>query len=376
MAWFVVGDTCPTSGLRRNGTRSTAFRGRGLGAPPSPGPPLAPATPHPGLALSRVRFADGSRVETTGSPEASSRSSGRSSAPSTRELHGRDLERVKEAFPDDPPGRWRTTTGNLHRFLTGIKRRRPRRYDARLLGLRRASDGRLRVGALTSHPWIARRRSVEWLNADAPASRDELSPTLLGALKVPLAVSRIPMSTRSPLSSVSLAKPELPQLSLARVTPRPRDRLFFDTEPLQEMVDLLAQKRQLVFFGPPGTGKTLVAQALAEHLTANGGDWQLAQFHPSYSYEDFMEGYRPTRLDRRGGELRAPRRARSGESRTMRRTIPATRTSSSSTRSIAGTSRRSSASFSSSSSIATGRSRSSTRKSRSAFLPTSSSSER
>jgi hypothetical protein len=63
---------------------------------------------------------------------------------------------------------------------------------------------------------------------------------------------------------------------------------------LQEAVDLLHEKRQVIFYGPPGTGKTFVAQALGEHLRAAGGDWQLVQFHPAYSYEDFFEGYRPS----------------------------------------------------------------------------------
>jgi hypothetical protein len=64
---------------------------------------------------------------------------------------------------------------------------------------------------------------------------------------------------------------------------------------LQEAVDLLHEKRQVIFYGPPGTGKTFVAQALGEHVRAAGGAWQLVQFHPAYSYEDFFEGYRPSK---------------------------------------------------------------------------------
>jgi hypothetical protein len=64
-----------------------------------------------------------------------------------------------------------------------------------------------------------------------------------------------------------------------------------------EVIDLLAEKRQVVFYGPPGTGKTFVAQRVAEHLTQNGGAFELIQFHPSYSYEDFFEGYRPVEID-------------------------------------------------------------------------------
>jgi len=48
---------------------------------------------------------------------------------------------------------------------------------------------------------------------------------------------------------------------------------------------------QLIFYGPPGTGKTYIAQKLAEHIA--GDNVTIVQFHPSTSYEDFFEGYRP-----------------------------------------------------------------------------------
>jgi hypothetical protein len=62
---------------------------------------------------------------------------------------------------------------------------------------------------------------------------------------------------------------------------------------LSEIVDLLNEKRQVIFYGPPGTGKTFVAQAIARHVESHGGSSELVQFHPAYSYEDFFEGYRP-----------------------------------------------------------------------------------
>ena len=67
---------------------------------------------------------------------------------------------------------------------------------------------------------------------------------------------------------------------------------------LRNIETLLREKKQVIFQGPPGTGKTYVAQKLARHLAAgDDGHCQLVQFHPSYSYEDFVRGYRPARLD-------------------------------------------------------------------------------
>ena len=72
------------------------------------------------------------------------------------------------------------------------------------------------------------------------------------------------------------------------------EQLFFPAQFLETIDTLLTDKKQVIFQGPPGTGKTYVAQALAEHLAGSSGRVTLVQFHPSYSYEDFVQGYRPT----------------------------------------------------------------------------------
>ena len=75
---------------------------------------------------------------------------------------------------------------------------------------------------------------------------------------------------------------------------------------------------EVIFQGPPGTGKTFVADKLARHLAGKEDHCRIVQFHPSYSYEDFVRGYRPTLHDGRqpgfeikdGPFLRIARRAK------------------------------------------------------------------
>lgn len=60
----------------------------------------------------------------------------------------------------------------------------------------------------------------------------------------------------------------------------------------------LAIARNIIFYGPPGTGKTYVAKKVAVALTGDEepgpeSRWRLVQFHPSYAYEDFVQGLRP-----------------------------------------------------------------------------------
>jgi len=57
---------------------------------------------------------------------------------------------------------------------------------------------------------------------------------------------------------------------------------------------LLQSKKQIILQGPPGTGKTYLADIFRKLLTQNERERsEVVQFHPSYSYEDFVQGYRP-----------------------------------------------------------------------------------
>ena len=71
------------------------------------------------------------------------------------------------------------------------------------------------------------------------------------------------------------------------------DRTYLTSSFLENVRKLLEDKKQVIFQGPPGTGKTFIAQALAERLAGSKDRVSLVQFHPSYAYEDFVQGYRP-----------------------------------------------------------------------------------
>ena len=83
------------------------------------------------------------------------------------------------------------------------------------------------------------------------------------------------------------------------------DELMLDAGILRRVERLLKDKRQVIFQGPPGTGKTHVAQRMARCVAGSPNRVRIVQFHPSYAYEDFVQGFRPTLDgDRHGFKLR------------------------------------------------------------------------
>jgi 5-methylcytosine-specific restriction protein B len=68
----------------------------------------------------------------------------------------------------------------------------------------------------------------------------------------------------------------------------------FSVEDIEKWVRAINRRGQAIFYGSPGTGKTFIAEKLARHITGGtDGFIDLIQFHPAYSYEDFIEGIRP-----------------------------------------------------------------------------------
>lgn len=89
---------------------------------------------------------------------------------------------------------------------------------------------------------------------------------------------------------------------------------------IEELNHRVLDNKQVVLYGPPGTSKTFVAKRLALSLISNEdistqsdeqikklfekyqdkGQLKLVQFHPSYSYEDFIQGIKPSPAEEGG----------------------------------------------------------------------------
>ena len=113
--------------------------------------------------------------------------------------------------------------------------------------------------------------------------------------------------TATELGRTVIGSPEKPDDSqedlvgsaLEELTPLPKSNSHYI-----RVISLMRDYGGVIFVGPSGTGKSYYARRIA--LTLTDGETarcRFVQFHPSYQYEDFMEGFRP-KAEGDGFELR------------------------------------------------------------------------
>jgi 5-methylcytosine-specific restriction protein B len=71
--------------------------------------------------------------------------------------------------------------------------------------------------------------------------------------------------------------------------------VFLTEEEVEQILERLQSKKAMILQGPPGVGKTFIARKLAYALMEEVAPErvEMVQFHQSYSYDDFVRGYRP-----------------------------------------------------------------------------------
>ena len=216
--------------------------------------------------------------------------------PVDSEVSAERLHRVvDEAYADASYNQRRQLFEDLSTFLT-------RMSPGDVLAT--TSQGQLHVGRLAGQPeWVQSpdgrsnlRRPVVWEEDEDGVDFGDLPPALAARLQSQADV--LDLTEQLPYLEGLLAADDTPDVGLVLkpVDEALADRLLVGHAWLQECIDLLTDRPQLIFYGPPGTGKTYLALELARHL-AEPENVALVQFHPSYSYEDFFEGLRPAVRD-------------------------------------------------------------------------------
>ena len=148
-------------------------------------------------------------------------------------------------------------------------------------------------------------RRVRWLRAKnvmLPEGARVAAKTLTEITKYESIMSLV----RENLLPSDASAAELPSKRAERYTlDDAMTEIFLPREQVEAILAALKRKKNVILQGPPGVGKTFVARRLAFALMEQRDKSRVSmvQFHQAYSYEDFIQGYRPSKegLLRRDG---------------------------------------------------------------------------
>lgn len=138
-------------------------------------------------------------------------------------------------------------------------------------------------------------REVSWTRQGSWRSDQQFAmKTLTDITDYPDSVARIEAFFEDSDDDVDSEEPLviLPEYSARQFL----NEVYMSEERYEAIVGLLRTKKNIILQGAPGVGKTYAAKRLAYSMMGvkDVSRVKLVQFHQSYSYEDFIEGYRPS----------------------------------------------------------------------------------
>ena len=122
-------------------------------------------------------------------------------------------------------------------------------------------------------------RSVEWINITEKDIKPITGKTLTNFNKYPETVDLF----LKLMSNENNDKKEAEELK----------DTFFSEEFFNNIIATLKVKKNIILQGPPGTGKTFISKKIANKIAGKKENIFSIQFHQSYSYEEFVIGYKP-----------------------------------------------------------------------------------
>jgi hypothetical protein len=144
------------------------------------------------------------------------------------------------------------------------------------------------------HQDYAHRRSVRWMSDEVVDVAANSLPTKSLTLFPPHRATYQTITDLYQLAAAPVISPPAKPIKGYTREDALRD-LFMGGHEVDKILAQLRRRKNVVLQGPPGVGKTFIAKRLAYLMMGEreNSRVKMVQFHQSYSYEDFVQGFRP-----------------------------------------------------------------------------------
>lgn len=150
---------------------------------------------------------------------------------------------------------------------------------------------RVKIGALTR---AEKDLNVDIFNQKDPSMIDDIAEEVINQKKIQSYKAVIRSAFNYYINFLE-SRPIIKEENEQYIKQNFLEEVFMDAVDYDRIISLIQNKKNIILKGAPGVGKTFMADRLAYSYMGEKDDSriQFVQFHQSYSYEDFIEGFRP-----------------------------------------------------------------------------------